>query len=136
MENYRRIAEDGMKGLYDYLYVSFISDNGGDEGINRFAEEMLRVGAANRVCKVFQNHIIYQTITPGFFNLLNGRNNFKSLQRGHAIDQVAEHIATGLFSLFESIEMVPIVRLPPGNEFTNKVSHILYQKYSKRIGGS
>ena len=50
-------------------------------------------------------------ISPNFFVIPNGKENFKALLTDSTSDQAIDHIASGLFSLFKSIGRVPLVRV-------------------------
>lgn len=75
---------------------------------------MSKTNTAHKICKVMSHHLNYQVISPNFFVIPHGKNNFRSLYSGKEDPSVIDHIATGIYSLFKSIGKIPYIRVASG----------------------
>lgn len=80
-ENFQKIAEDAMSGIYDYFFVNFTRQVTREQ-LDSFAMEITKANAVHKICKVGYNHLNYHVVSQNLFEIPNGKNNFKHLYQG------------------------------------------------------
>ena len=107
----KKLSEDAMNGLYDYFFVNLMK-NPSPEQIDAFAYEMAKTNQAHKICRVQAHYLNYQVINSNMFVVPGGQGNFKAMYGSGGKEQEAvEQMAQGIYSLFKSINKVPIVRV-------------------------
>jgi len=67
-------------------------------------------------------------ISPSFYVIPNGKENFRSLFSGREESSTIDHIASGLFTLLKSLGKIPYVKVTNG-EISEKIFKRLSQLY-------
>ena len=106
-ENFKRIAQDANKNLYDFLMISFTRPMSQGQ-MENFAAELVKVNVTHKVLRVTQEYLGgYQVVSPDFFVLPGGESNFSTLSYTKddvgarvVISKAVDHIANGLFCFF------------------------------------
>ena len=140
-ENFKHIADDGCRNLYDYFLITFTKPIS-PQGMEKFASHMLKTNQAHKVLRVSQEYLgAFQVISPDFFVLPGGEANFKTLSYKPGeevnsarviISKAVDHIANGLFCLFQSLGVPPpILRLKENDQLGTKISRKLAELYKK-----
>ena len=119
-ENFKRVAQDAAKNIYDYVMISFTKPLSQAQ-MENFASELVKVNQSHKVLRVTQEYLGgYQVISPDFFVLPGGENNFSTLSYTKddagggrvVISKAVDHIANGLFCFFQSLGVAPpVIRL-------------------------
>ena len=113
-ENFKRIAQDATKNLYDFFLISFTKPMSQGQ-IDNFAAELVKVNVTHKVLRVTHEYLGgYQVISPDFFVLPGGESNFSTLSYTKddvgarvVISKAVDHIANGLFCFFQSLGVAP-----------------------------
>lgn len=124
--NFRRIAQDAMSGLYDYMFINFMRPISGEQ-LDQFAYELAKTNATHKICKVQAHFLNYQVIAPNLFILPEYTPSYSQVYSDAQVDAMA----SGLFSLFKSIGKVPLVRVQNSDiseRVFRKLAH-LYTQY-------
>lgn len=68
-ENMKLIANDGQKGLYDFVFVNFVRETT-ESDLDTFAIQMTKSNAAHKICRVAYEHVgSFQTVSKDCFSL-------------------------------------------------------------------
>lgn len=77
--NFKQIAQDGVRNLYDYFIVAFSRPITAPL-MEEFAQTLVKANQANKVLRVTNEYLgAFQVITPDFFVLPGGASNFQTL---------------------------------------------------------
>jgi len=115
-ENVSRIARDCKAALYDKVYLNFCSP------ISRvlmgdLAKQTLDKGAFKSIAKVYDQYCDFVCLDRQLVSL-DMKNSFLRLTRpksDQALMTYVDRIVDSLFSVFVTLQQVPIIRASPGN---------------------
>lgn len=80
-DNFKKIANDALKGLYDYFFINFMRPVS-PEQLDQLAIEMVKANSAHKICRLSFSHLAYQAISHNFYTFPGGKENFKALYSG------------------------------------------------------
>eukprot|EP00347_Sterkiella_histriomuscorum_P002792 403366783 len=130
-ENFKKIANDALNGLYDYFFINFMKPVQ-PEQLDQFAIEMVKANSAHKICRLSFSHLAYQAISQSLYTFPNGKDNFKAIFTGreNLYENAINHIGQGLYSLFQSLGKAPYVKVING-EISEKVFKRIQQTYQQ-----
>ena len=140
LANFKQIAQDGVRNLYDYFIVAFSKPISASL-MEQFAQELVRTNQVNKILRVTTEYLgAFQVITPDFFVLPGGEGNFKTLayapneqETGRVIiSKAVDHIANGLFCFFQALGVPPpLLKLKENDQLGLKVAKKLTELYEQ-----
>lgn len=115
-QNIERIAQDACSGLYDVMHLNFTTTLP-----TRFMEQLataaVKGGGVNRIGKLFDQYLSFIALESNLFSL-GLPDAYAQLNDPTAADTQIEAavaaVVDGLFSVFVSLGVVPIIRCPSG----------------------
>lgn len=114
-ENVKRISQDLNQGLYESIYVNFISSIPRSL-LEDFASQS--INSAHMVSQVFDQYLNFIVTEPDAFSLALDKV-YSSLAapkiQEQEIDDIIDRIVVGLFSVVLTMGQIPIIRCPRGN---------------------
>ena len=132
-ESIAQICQDMRDHLYSSYYFNFLS------GISRnkledLASAALQCNADAQVMKIYDQYINFISLEKHMFVLKNQKedtsyyNLNKSNLKDHEMMSITDAIVDGLYSVFVTLGVIPIIRCPAGN-----AAEIVAEKLDKRL---
>ena len=79
LQNVEHIVSDLQQGLYDFVFVNFVSQVA-DNVLDQFALMVSKANCAHKICKVTSHNFgVYQVINRDFYTFFNHKANFINL---------------------------------------------------------
>ncbi|KAK7595132.1 hypothetical protein V9T40_001565 [Parthenolecanium corni] len=120
-ENLGRISQDFMNGLYDFYHLNFISAISRQK-LEDLALAALEANVVMNIHKVFDQYLNFISLEDDLFILRNQDTesiSYFAMNKGNVADTEMESImdttVDGLFSVFATLGVVPVIRSPRGN---------------------
>ena len=120
-DNIRRICQDFKNQLYDQFYLNFITPIP-RESLDRLAETAFQANVTANICKIFDQYSNFVSLEDELFVLKEHDQDtisYYAINRGDVqdfeMDSVMNTIVDGLFSVFVTLGVVPVIRCPKGN---------------------
>lgn len=118
-ENFRLIADDLQKSLYDLCFIYFVEETT-EQQLDQLAIEVTKTNQAHKICRVAQEHLgAFQVVNSDFFTLFNQKQNFVDLYTNRNQDEIISKMAFNLYSVFCSLGFAPILRVTKDGDPTN-----------------
>lgn len=120
-ENIKRICQDFKNQLYDSFYLNFITPISRAK-LDTLAQTAFQANVTANICKVFDQYTNFVSLEDELFVLKEHDKDcisYYAINRGdvdeNQMDQVMNSIVDGLFSVFVTLGVVPVIRCPKGN---------------------
>lgn len=133
-ENIMRICQDFRNNLYDYYYLNFIAPISRAK-LEELATVALQSNCAASISKIYDQYLNFISIEDDVFILKHSDYDaisFYAINRPAVqeseIEAIMDYIVDGLFSVFVTLGVVPIIRAPKGN-----ASEMIAEKLDKKI---
>ena len=132
-ESIAQICQDMQDHLYSSYYFNFISGISRNK-LENLANAALQYDADAQVMKVYDQYINFISLEKHMFVLKNQRedtsyyNLNKSNLKDHEMMTITDSIVDGLYSVFVTLGVIPIIRCPSGN-----AAEIVAEKLDKRL---
>lgn len=133
-ENIRRLCQDFKNQLYDQFYLNFITPVSRLE-LESLAKTAFQTSVTSAIAKVFDQYSNFVSLEEEFFVLREYDRDsisYYAINRGDVkeqeVDDVMNHIVDGLFSIFVTLNVIPVIRCPKGN-----AAEMLAYKLEKKL---
>jgi hypothetical protein len=133
-DNIQRICRDFQNGLYESYYLNFISAVSRQK-LEDIASAAVQSGTVHQVAKVVDQYLTFISLEDDFFTLRHQDRepiSYYAINRGDVKDSEIEAtmdiIVDGLFSVFVTLGVVPIIRCPRGN-----AAEMVSEKLDKKL---
>jgi 3D (Asp-Asp-Asp) domain-containing protein len=120
-ENIKRICQDFKNQLYDSFYLNFITPISRTK-LDTLAQTAFQANVTANICKIFDQYSNFVSLEDELFVLKEHDKdsiNYYAINRGDVdedqMDKVMNDIVDGLFSVFVTLGVVPVIRCPKGN---------------------
>lgn len=115
-QNIQKITEDLSRGLYSPAYLNFLSSIPRPL-LEDMGAQIVASGAVDKIAQVYDQHLNFVVSEPDLFDL-NIKDAYRIINSPQTpdseLDQVMDRIVSGLFSVVNTLGVVPIIRCPPG----------------------
>ena len=132
-ESIAQICQDMQDQLYSSYYFNFISGISRNK-LENLANAALRYDADAQVMKIYDQYINFISLEKHMFVLKNEKDDTsyfnlnKSNLKDHEMMSITDSIVDGLYSVFVTLGVIPIIRCPTGN-----AAEIVAEKLDKRL---
>jgi hypothetical protein len=137
-ENIRRLCQDFKNQLYDQFYLNFITPISRQK-LEVVATTAFQTSVTSCISKVFDQYSNFVSLEEEFFVLREHDRDsisYYSINRGDVkeqdVDNVMNNIVDGLFSIFVTLNVVPVIRCPKGNA-AEMLAHKLEKKLREAV---
>lgn len=133
-ENVERICEDISNNTYDYYYLNFISTLPRSK-MELIVEAALLANATSNIRKIYDQYLNFIALEDDLFVLRESQKHmisFHAINRSEAsereISTTIDYVVDCLFSVFETLNTIPIIRSPRGGS-----AELVADKLAKRM---
>lgn len=137
-ENIRRLCQDFKNQLYDQFYLNFITPISRQK-LEVLATTAFQTSVTSSISKVFDQYSNFVSLEEEFFVLREFDRDsisYYAINRGDVkeqeVDSVMSNIVDGLFSIFVTLNVIPVIRCPKGNA-ADMLAHKLEKKLREAL---
>ncbi|KAJ3426910.1 sec1 family domain-containing protein [Anaeramoeba flamelloides] len=135
-ENLNLIIEDFSKDLYDHYYLNF-SPQVSTESLQKLARSLVDLKMIDKVSSIYDQYLNFYSLRPKLFELGLTSTYYKlnTSTNQEEVEYLLEKTAKGIFSVFVTLGVIPIIRAQEGNAaeyIAQKVSEYFEQNLNPK----